>query len=520
MSRVRSSVRWLLTPLLVVIDRRIAWRSRPLDERLSRTERELAGLEEYVRLVAGSLTPAAGDAVPAAPAVPERTAPPPPTATNGAVPFPAAAPGGRVEFTDRLACPVCRAPVQVVPEIVTSDGRIKRGHVPCARCGQVVALVRDFRVDFRAHGAPVPERAGPPATVPPVGEIRIPFDDPRLQLSAGWTTWDGRFAVSHGSLADSLEYRGRFTDALVHLVTHVSGGIVDFFVDGRLTATADLYSDHWFVLPFTIASDLPFEEHVLRIQPRGAKHAAATAADVLVAELVLTGPQTDPAFEAPRPMNRGNPYIEVFERHIAQVPEGELVLEVGGGERRRLRRGYINLEYMTVECADVYGDIERLPFQDDTFSLVLTQAVFEHLADPRAAAAELIRVTRPGGAIVTDVAFMQPLHAAPYHYYNMTPWGAEELFKSCAIVESDHYDGIASTIDWILRSVQAHTKVGEQELAELIERVRGIEAKLSHADFRAAASGVWVVARKPVADGSSGQPAPAATGVEDSIAAR
>ncbi|HSR23667.1 MAG TPA: methyltransferase domain-containing protein [Candidatus Eisenbacteria bacterium] len=514
MSRLRSSIRWLLTPLLIVIDRRIAWRSRPLDERMLRAERELAGLQEYVRLVAGSLAPAP-DTAPG-----ETARPATPVPANGAVPVPAPQASGRVEFTDRLACPVCRSQVQVVPEIVTADGRIKRGHVPCSRCEQVVAQVRDFRVEFRARGGPIPEPAGPPRIVPAIGEIRLPFDDPRLCLNGGWTVWDGRFAVSHGSLADSLEYRGRFTDALVHLVTHVNGGVVDFFVDGRLTATADLYSDHWFVLPFTIASDLPFEEHVLRIQPRGTRNAAAKSPDVFVAELVLTGPQTDPGFEAPRPLNRGNAYIEVFERHIARVPDGELILEVGGGERRRLRRGYINLEYMTVECADVYGDIERLPFQDDTFSLVLTQAVFEHLANPHVAAAELIRVTRPGGTIVTDVAFMQPLHAAPYHYYNMTPWGAEELFKSCTIVESDHYDGLASTIEWILRSVQAHTKVSERDFADLVERVRAIEGKLSHSEIRAAASGVWVVARKPVAGSGPGQPAPAAAAAEDSIAAR
>jgi ubiquinone/menaquinone biosynthesis C-methylase UbiE len=94
--------------------------------------------------------------------------------------------------------------------------------------------------------------------------------------------------------------------------------------------------------------------------------------------------------------------------------------------------------------------MQHLPFADNTFSLVLSQAVFEHIANPFEAAAELIRVTRPGGTILTETAFMQLLHAAPYQCSNVTPWGAEELFKSCTIIESDWYDSLAFTVGWML----------------------------------------------------------------------
>jgi Methyltransferase domain len=492
--RARAALRWPLTPLLAVIDRRIAWRLRQYDERIVRAERQVASLKNYAQLLAGALpAPAeAGSASIDRPA--EHTRRP----ADGAAPaVQLASPNGKVGHLERLRCPVCRAPVQAVPEIVAADGRIKRGYVPCSGCGEVIASVADFRIDFRARGGAIPTTVEPPRVIPVPGELRLRFDDERLCRNGDWFIWDGRFVVSHGAVTDSLEYTGKFTDALVHMVHHVNGGVVDFFVDGKLTATADLYNDHWFVLPVTVASDLPFDEHVLRVQPRGTKNDAATASDILIAEFVLEGPQTDPTFAPPEPMNRGNPYIEVFERCIAQTPADQLILEVGGGERRRLRPGYVNLEYMTVECADVYGDIQRLPFQDDTFGLVLTQAVFEHVNNPFTAAAELIRVARPGGLIVTDVAFMQPLHAAPYHYFNMTPWGVEELFKSCAIVEADYYDGLASTIEWILKSVGAQAKLSEKEFASVIERIRSVESKLSHEDIRPAASGVWLVVRKP-----------------------
>jgi len=45
-----------------------------------------------------------------------------------------------------------------------------------------------------------------------------------------------------------------------------------------------------------------------------------------------------------------------------------------------------------------YG--EDLPYPDDRFDLVFSNEVIEHVADDRRTAAEMVRVTKPGGAIV------------------------------------------------------------------------------------------------------------------------
>jgi len=44
--------------------------------------------------------------------------------------------------------------------------------------------------------------------------------------------------------------------------------------------------------------------------------------------------------------------------------------------------------------------LERLPFRDRSFEVVTANMVFEHLADPEGAVAELVRVTAPGGRIL------------------------------------------------------------------------------------------------------------------------
>ena len=48
----------------------------------------------------------------------------------------------------------------------------------------------------------------------------------------------------------------------------------------------------------------------------------------------------------------------------------------------------------------VLGVGEQLPFANDTFDLILSNEVIEHVADDRAAVAEMARVARPGGRVV------------------------------------------------------------------------------------------------------------------------
>lgn len=68
---------------------------------------------------------------------------------------------------------------------------------------------------------------------------------------------------------------------------------------------------------------------------------------------------------------------------------------------QRLLRRLPNLDYVTADLAsplaDVHCDIQHLPFQDDSFDVVICNHVLEHIPDDRRAMAELARVTAPGG---------------------------------------------------------------------------------------------------------------------------
>jgi ubiquinone/menaquinone biosynthesis C-methylase UbiE len=61
------------------------------------------------------------------------------------------------------------------------------------------------------------------------------------------------------------------------------------------------------------------------------------------------------------------------------------------------------------------GDVQPLPFEDASFSLVFTRYSFHHLLDPKSVLAE-VRVCSPGGrVVVSDVFMSNPEQAEAYN---------------------------------------------------------------------------------------------------------
>ena len=86
-------------------------------------------------------------------------------------------------------------------------------------------------------------------------------------------------------------------------------------------------------------------------------------------------------------------------------------------------------EWVQYVFTDVVSVCERLPYRDGVFDAVISKATFEHLPRPWEMADEIYRVLKPGGLVHVDTAFMQPLHADPHHYFNMTLDGVKEIFR-------------------------------------------------------------------------------------------
>ncbi len=403
-----------------------------------------------------------------------------------------------------MCCPHCRGDLDAVASVRCEDGRLKEGWLTCGRCGCSVAEVAQFKFDFHAVG-PMPRGQAEPTRSDSVLERRVHADSAEVSRTSRWHPAPPFYLYTQGRTGDTCSFTGAFTDALVRLRMQPDGGIVDVFVDGTLAVSAELFAPEGsFTVPTVAATGLPAAPHELVVATRGSSPTRSSGTAALFEEIVLYGPPGLEGFARPTPVNYGNPYSEFIESYLARVGPDELVLEIGGGDRRRVLANHLNFEYLKFELADVYGDIHALPFKDGAFDVVHSQAVFEHVAEPFGAARELLRVTKPGGLVLTEVAFLQPLHAVPYHYFNMTLWGVEELFKGCDIVASDWFGPLSDTVSWLMDAAGLAGAVEPARLAHIRDEFRHFDGLMTHEELKPVASGVHIAARKPADQGAAG----------------
>jgi len=132
------------------------------------------------------------------------------------------------------------------------------------------------------------------------------------------------------------------------------------------------------------------------------------------------------------------------ESHVSNQLSGEvkawlgevgLALNLGAGGTGEKLPNVVELEWSVFRNTDVAADAHHLPFADGCFDAVVTFNTFEHLYDPPAAAREILRVLRPGGRLVLQTAFLQPVHEAPHHYYNTTEFGLRKWFADFDVTD-------------------------------------------------------------------------------------
>jgi len=131
---------------------------------------------------------------------------------------------------------------------------------------------------------------------------------------------------------------------------------------------------------------------------------------------------------------RGRRRIIASELERLPLPAGALVLDAGCGSGRTMvdlvRYGDVRGVELNEEAAEiarergcgevVVGQVEALPWEDDTFDLITCLDVIEHTADDALALTELRRVCKPGGWLLVTVPAYQALwssHDEANHHY-------------------------------------------------------------------------------------------------------
>jgi SAM-dependent methyltransferase len=115
------------------------------------------------------------------------------------------------------------------------------------------------------------------------------------------------------------------------------------------------------------------------------------------------------------------------------------VLEIGAREvagksqcKQRLPLArYTGFDFHPGENVDVVGDAHRLSdyFAANSFDVVYSAAVYEHLAMPWVVAEEIAKVLRPGGVACILTHFSYSEHEMPWHFFQFNSTGLEALFN-------------------------------------------------------------------------------------------
>ena len=137
---------------------------------------------------------------------------------------------------------------------------------------------------------------------------------------------------------------------------------------------------------------------------------------------------TQPEMFGPRHEHR----LAMILREVERLPRGGRVLDgaVGLGQLavRMQQRGHrvFGIDYAfeaalhvrrNTSVPVVVGDMTRMPFRTGAFDGVTTGETLEHLDDDAAAAGEIARVLRDGGACIATVPALQSLWSASDAYY-------------------------------------------------------------------------------------------------------
>lgn len=123
--------------------------------------------------------------------------------------------------------------------------------------------------------------------------------------------------------------------------------------------------------------------------------------------------------------------------------DGVRCLDVGCGNRPYeylfARGSYtgIDVEYsgrpLNMKQPDHFYDGNVLPFQNDSFDMVISTQVLEHVPNPLSMLKEMARVCKPEGVMVISLPFVYQEHEEPFDYFRFTRFGIAELLNKAGL---------------------------------------------------------------------------------------
>ena len=400
-----------------------------------------------------------------------------------------------------LACPLTNGPVEVLATAL-AGGAVKEGAI-FNRAGARVGRIANFQIDFVRLGEAEPLealrrqlQAGElPRRIDSAPEWRlVSHDSPEIAYSVALLRVEAEDMVALDADGGVIAFAASGPIEL-QLFAHPWSGVVDIAFGDQIR-TVDLYRPH-LASPYSVALDLGPNPTRVEIRLTGRHNNCAFGRQCLFGGYRQPTGATVPLRHVKRPKVRGAPFGEEFYRLLGGVPTDGILLDVGGGNRQIDDPRYLNLDYADFVEPDLIADATRLPLRDASIDAVYSTGVFEHIADPLRAGAEVARVLKPGGRATVDWAFMQPIHSEGHHFYNATPWGVENAFKTLTTTRLSYATSFESLVRWGAEVSGLAGRVPASEIDAVCRTLARWDALIPEAKKAYMANGVWAEFEKP-----------------------
>jgi SAM-dependent methyltransferase len=137
-------------------------------------------------------------------------------------------------------------------------------------------------------------------------------------------------------------------------------------------------------------------------------------------------------------------YVDDFHhRHLAAIPAGSRVIDLGGHRDRKrgdfdIRRYPFEVLCVNVsdDCgADLIADAAALPLQANRYDVVICAELLEHVPSPPAVLSEAYRVLAPGGTLLACTPFLYHIHADPHDFGRYTDYYWHQTLQQAGFID-------------------------------------------------------------------------------------
>ena len=147
---------------------------------------------------------------------------------------------------------------------------------------------------------------------------------------------------------------------------------------------------------------------------------------------------------------------KIFELFIeSKAQDCQKCLIIGSGlniqHNKFLRSHFYTLTITDITLSpevDYVCDAHRLPFSNNSFDLVMVNAVLEHVFEPSTVVEEISRVLKVDGIVLASTPFLQGVHMGAFDFQRFTDLGHRWLFRKFEEIQRGTVGGSGSSLSW------------------------------------------------------------------------